>query len=189
MKTKILLFILIGFLLSCNSEKDVLEKNLAENQVLMLKVDYETNTFEGGAEFNFSTKTDNFTIENEYVEPSDFGSVKLTYKELNETLFIGTIHWLGLGKMTFPKKLKPANNFKIAPLKPYVLPKSGFEDIFNPNNRKLNYEKPWNCVQGLIKVREYLKTNPRQKVRIFLYTPSVGVGNPKDWYWIIYLKK
>ena len=189
MKTKILFFLLIGFLLSCHSHNEVLEGNSAPNQVLMLKVDYETNTFEGGTEFNFSTQTDHFTIVNEYKEPADFGSVKLTYKELNETLFAGTMHWMGLGKMTFPKEVKPANQFNAVGNDNLVHPLNGFENIFNPNNLQLTYEKPWHSVQGLTKVREYLKANPTQKVKLFLYTPSVGAGNPKDWDWIIYLKK
>ena len=28
-----------------------------------------------------------------------------------------------------------------------------------------------------------------QKVKLFLYKPSVGMGDPLDWDWIVYLKK
>lgn len=186
MKTRILLLSLVSLLLSCNSDS----LNLDEvTHVLMLKVDYTTDTFEGGAEFNFSKKADNFTIVNEYVEPIDFGSVKLIYKEFNETLFNGTIHWMGLGEMTYPEKLVSPKAFKIDPNKDLIYPKSGFEDVFNPNNHKYEYEKAWLSIQNLMKVREYLKANPTQKVKVFLYTPSVGVGNPLDWDWFIYLKK
>lgn len=192
MKAKILYLFLLGILFACNSEDINMDANLgtnAPNQVLLLKVDYTTNTFEGGTIFGFPQKSDNFTIENKYVEPGDFGNVKLIYKEPNQTLFEGTIHWMGLGKMTFPEKLEPAKDFEIDPSKNYILPKNGFEDIFNPDKRELNYEKPWNSIQGLEKVREFLATNPNQKAKLFLYTPSVGEGDPKDWYWIIYLRK
>ena len=189
MKTKILFLFLIGILFGCNSDNmDINLATDAPNQILMLKVDYTTNTFEGGTIFGFSKPTDNFTIINEYVEPSDFGNVKLIYKELNETLFAGTIHWMGLGKMTFPEKLEPANSFEHVKTYDLRYP-NGFEVVFNPDNRELDYGKAWQSVQGLVKVREFLAANPDQKAKLFLYTPSVGAGNPKDWYWVIYLKK
>ena len=186
MKTRILLLSLISLLLSCNSE--IVDK-IRTTEVLMLKVDYTTHAFEGGTEFNFSGHTDNFTIINEYVEPSDFGSVKLTYKELNETLFDGTIHWMGLGEMTFPKKLKSPKEFEFTITQDFVYPINGFENVFNPQNQKYEYDKVWSSVQNIMKVREYLIANPEQKVKVFLYTPSVGEGDPLDWDWIVYLKK
>lgn len=188
MKTRILLLSLISLLFSCNSDYVDLDID-APSQVLMLKVDYTTHAFEGGTVFGFSKQTDDFTIINEYAEPGDFGSVKLIYKELNETLFFGTIHWMGLGKMTFPERLKPAKDFKNVDTMDLVYPMGGFENVFNPNNQKYEYDKVFLSVQGLVKVREYLYANPNQKVKMFLYTPSVGVGDPLDWDWIIYLKK
>lgn len=189
MKTKILFLFLTGILFGCNSENmDAGIETNAPNQILMLKVDYTTNAFQGGTILGFRKKTDKFTIENQYVEPSDFGSIKLIYKELDRTLFEGTIHWMGLGKMTFPEKLEPANSFEFVLTKDLRYP-GGFENVFNPGHRELDYDKAWLSVQGLVKVREFLDANPDQKAKLFLYTPSVGVGDPTDWYWVIYLKK
>ena len=188
MKTRVLLLLLISLLFSCNSDEADLD-DVTTTQVLMLKVDYTTHAFEGGTEFNFEKKADNFTIINEYVEPADLGSLKLIYKELNETIFDGTIHWMGLGEMTFPESLKSAESFETVTNKDLVFPKNGFENVFNPQNEKYEYNKVWLSVQGLVKVREYLIANPNQKAKVFLYTPSVGVGNPLDWDWIVYLRK
>ena len=190
MKTKILLFLsLIVTLFSCSSDNaEMTIDTAAPNQVLMLKVNYTTNAFEGGTVFGFSKQTENFTIVNEYVSPGDFGSVKLIYKELNEPLFAGTIVWMGTGKMSFPEKLEPPTSFKHASTYDLRYP-NGYEDIFNPDNQKLNYEKPWLSVQSLAIVREFLASNPNQKAKMFLYKPSVGAGDPNDWYWVIYLKK
>ena len=140
MKARILLLSIIGFLFGCNSDKLDIDVN-ATSQVLMLKVDYTTHTFEGGAEFGFLKQSDNFTIINEYVEPSDFGSVKLIYKELNETLFEGTIHWMGLGEMLFPRSLQSAKDFDAVLTDDYVFPENGFENVFNPNNVEYEYQK------------------------------------------------
>ena len=193
MKTRILLLSLISLLFSCNSDSAVLEEDIKTNDVLMLKVNYTTNTFAGGAEFKFAKQTNDFTIINEYVEPSDFGSLKLIYKELNVTLFSGTIHWSGLGKMTFPESLKPSNSFKTVGTEEMILPpKNGFENVFNPNNQKHDYDEylqAWSGVQNLVLVREYLSSYTSQKIKLFLYTPSVGEGNPLDWYWIIFLQR
>jgi hypothetical protein len=189
MKKLILYLFLTGLFFGCNSENmDIDIEANAPNQILMLKVDYTTSAFEGGTIIGFPKKTDNFTIGNEYVEPSDFGSVKLIYKELNQTLFEGTIHWMGLGKMRFPEKLEPAGFFEFVLTEDILYP-NGFENVFNPDNRELDYEKVWLSVQGLVKVREFLAANPNQKAKLFLYTPSVGTGDPTDWDWIIYLKK
>ena len=191
MKTRILLLSLISLLfISCNSDSTGLD-NDKTNKILMLKVDYTTNTFVGGTEFSFAKQTDDFTIKSEYVEPGDFGSVKLIYKELDDTLFIGTIHWSGLGEMTFPKSLQPSSSFKVDLKEIFILPPNGFENVFNPDNLKYDddkYMQVWSGVQNLVKVREYISSNPSQNTKLFLYTPSVGEGDPLDWYWIIYLK-
>lgn len=179
---------LIILLAGCNTDNLNFEEEAA-NKVLMLKVDYTTNVFEGGIEFSFSQQTKDFTIINEYVSPSDFGSIKLIYKELNKTLFDGTIVWMGTGKMTFPEKLKEPEIFNVAESADIVKPANGFENIFNPYDTEFDHYPAWLGIQNLTKVREYLSANTTQKVKLFLYTPSVGAGDPLDWDWIIYLKK
>ena len=157
------------------------------NKVLMLTVDYTTNTFKGGKELGFSEKTNAFTITYEYKQPGDFGHIKLFYNEINELLFFGTIIWSGCGKMEFPQNLLDANQFQAVDTDDYVVPKNGFENIFDQFNITFDYELIWSRVQFLVKAREYLLSNPEQVVKMFLYTPSVGVGNPEDWYWIVFL--
>lgn len=187
MQVRVLCLLFVVLLLGCNSENTFLDDTPGE--VLMLKVDYITNRFEGGGELRFSQKADNFTIGYEYKEPADFGYVKLRYEELNEPLFEGSIHWMVLGEMKYPEKLEPAGKFNHVLTEDFVYPVNGFENVFNPYNMDLKYEDAWFAVQGLVKAREYLRANPLQKVKIFLYTPSVGVGNPENWDWIIYLNR
>jgi hypothetical protein len=94
---------------------------------------------------------------------------------------------MGKGEMSFPTNLIEPKNFEVAQIFNIVYPKS-FENIFNPNNQTFNYTPIWLSVQHYTKVREYLESNPQANAKIFLYTPSVGVGNPADWDWIIILK-
>ncbi|MDR1499174.1 MAG: hypothetical protein LBS34_02715 [Rickettsiales bacterium] len=187
MKTKYLILSFFTLLLGCDSKNDFNDKTMG--QVLLLKIDYLTNTFVGGIEFQFPQRSDDFTIEPEYMPPGDFGYVKLKYKELDKILFDGAIHWMGRGEMKYPQKLLPANKFKIVSTEDFVYPVNGFEDIFNPQEIDLEYDNVWLTAQTLVKAREYLEANPSQKVKLFLYTPSVGAGNPADWDWIIFLKK
>ena len=55
------LLILSGILFSCCKDNDPVIPCSSENKVALLKVDYLTNTFEGGKELIFSANPD-FTI-------------------------------------------------------------------------------------------------------------------------------
>jgi hypothetical protein len=189
MERSIPLIALLTLFLSCSKvDLKKIQESQTENKVLMLKVDYTTNKFEGGKEFTFKNSSQSFTIDTEYRAPGDFGSIKLVYRELDEPLFDGSIIWMGLGKMTFPSDLKPASAVNSVLTADVIYPANGFENVFNLHNETYDYSIVWMPIQHLVKVREYLKSNPNQKVKIFLYTPSVGVGNPADWDWIIYMK-
>lgn len=190
MKTQTLTFIaFILTLVSCSKENTrQASPTTTSNNVLVLKVDYNTNQFEGGKELTFADTSSNMNITNQYVAPGDFGSIKLKYQELNEILFDGTIVWAGLGQVNYPQNLLNANQFDRAMTTDYVTPVSGFENVYNPDNTVYNYNAIWTSVQGLVKVRQYLYSNPNATVKIFLYTPSVGVGNPADWDWYIFMK-
>ena len=183
------LVLMIFFCFSCSTEdnrKDVSDPT--QNKVLLLKVDYQTNVFEGGKELVFESNQENMTLVNEYVAPGDFGNLKIVYQEVNSTIFEGTIVWMGLGEMNFPNNLLPPNQFEVTLSNDYVLPQSGFENIFNLDNIDYDYQNIWGSVQNRVKVREYLTSNPTATVKVFLYTPSVGVGDPADWDWIFILK-
>ena len=154
---------------------------------MLLKVDYTTNTFEGGKELTFADSISGFTIETDYEAPSDFGWIKLNYAQANAPIFDGGIHWMGLGTLNYPTDFVPAANFEFVATADFITP-SGFENLLNPNNEEFNYQQPWSAVQGAVKVRQYLLSNPGATAKIFLYTPSVGIGNPAEWDWIIILK-
>ena len=190
MKIKLLFFgAFVLTFISCS--KNNVETNTPTtntNKVLVLKVDYNTNQFEGGTELTFADTSSNMTITNLYVPPADFGSIKLTYQELNETLFDGSMVWAGLGQVNYPQNLLDSNQFERTMTADYVTPVAGFENVFNPDNTSYNYNTIWTSVQSIIKVRQYLYANPNATVKIFLYTPSVGVGNPAEWDWFIFMK-
>lgn len=177
----ILLIIILSFFSCKNIEDSGLSK------VLVLKVDYLTNQFEGGTELTFTKSSPNFNIQPVYISPGDFGNISMIYQDINELLFDGSIVWMGKGYIKYPRNFIPANRFEIVLTSDYVIPKNGFENVFNPNNTNYDYSPIWSSVQSLVKVREYLRSNPNSTAKLFLYTPSVGAGNPEDWDWIIFL--
>ena len=179
-------FILLIIILSFSSCKNIDESGVSK--VLVLKVDYLTNKFEGGTELTFTKSSPNFNIQPIYISPGDFGNISMMYQDINELLFDGSIVWMGKGYIKYPRNFIPANRFEIVLTSDYVIPKNGFENVFNPNNTNYDYSPIWSSVQSLIKVREYLRSNPNSTAKLFLYTPSVGAGNPEDWDWIIFLK-
>jgi hypothetical protein len=190
MKIKLLFFaaFVLTFISCSKNNAETNTPTTNTNNVLVLKVDYTTNQFEGGTELTFTDTSSDMTITNQYVPPADFGSIKLTYQELNETLFDGSMVWAGLGQVNYPQNLLDSNQFERTMTADYVTPAAGFENVFNPDNTSYNYNAIWTSVQSIIKVRQYLYANPNATVKIFLYTPSVGVGNPAEWDWFIFMK-
>lgn len=181
----VLIGVLTLFAFSC-TKKTCQDEN--DNKVLMLQVDYITNVFEGGQEIELGAYNSSFATDVDYQAPGDFGSIKILYQPTNQTLFHGTIHWMGLGQRIFPASLIPANNFELAITNDFITPSAGFENIFNPTNTPYFYMDAWSAVQKYQKVRAYLQSNNASPVKIFLYMPSAGPGDPTNWKWILFLK-
>ncbi|MDR1119505.1 MAG: T9SS type A sorting domain-containing protein [Dysgonamonadaceae bacterium] len=156
-------------------------------EVLLLKVDYTTNRFEGGQKLQFTPSPETLTVRTEHEDASDYGWIKVYFAEIDELLFYGDIIWLGCGDIIYPATWRNADDFELAGWTNYITPSNGFENIFNTWKENYDYNPVWGAVQGILEVRQMLETNPLQRVKLFLYTPSVGMGNPEDWKWIIFL--
>lgn len=164
------------------------------NKVLMLKVDLLTNAFEGGKELTFE-EAESFTISPEYVSPGDFGSIKLKYEETGETIFDGTIVWNGLGEMSYPQALDAPNAFPVMDNELETPELSDFEVVEYAGEGEIGFplmsidhEAIWESINHLQQVEDYRTSNPDAKIRLFLYAPSVGIGNPEEWDWFVILK-
>ena len=188
-KALFILFIFLSIFSSCTEENTPVEATSNEpNKVLLLKVDYLTNTFQGGKETTYTENSNSFTISHQSVPAADFGNIKLKYDEINQILFDGDIIWMGLGQIHYPQNMLAANQFDAVLTADVVFPTTSFNHILPQPNLGNNYNQVWMAVQNLVKVRQYLISNPTGVVHLYLYTPSVGVGNPADWKWIILMK-
>ncbi len=166
-------------------------------QILILKVDCLTNAFIGGKELVFPKNSAAFTITREEGSSGIVGYMKLFYKEIKGLLFHATGIWMGPDEIVFPENLLPFIQFDTITSNDYVLPQNGFENALYEDILLLypdyiderDYEPIWASVQSLVKVREYLQSNPNQKVRFFLYIVSELGEDPTECYWFVYLKK
>ena len=193
MKNLILILGMSALFTACSDDSGtpLLNDPVMDNKVLLLKVDLQTNAFEGGKELVFSG-LDGFTLTTQYNSPADFGDITLTYEEADADIFAGTIVWAGTGHMTYPETLDATNSFATV-AQPAPMPAiDGFElveyDEFNYYPEVIDYDAIWDAVDNLQLVKEYRAENPNAKVKLFLYTPSVGIGNPEEWDWFIILK-
>ncbi len=189
---KIILVLIATIIYSCTNDTAPVTED-ETNKVIMLKVDVLTNEFEGGKEFEFA-ESDSFTISYDYYPPGDFGGVQLFYSELNEEIFTGTIIWLGLGHRSYPEEISSPENFIIMNDSLELPEASMFETILLEDYSywyffdTIDYTGIWNSIANLEVVNEYRNSNPEGKINLFLYTPSVGIGNPADWDWYIFMK-
>lgn len=191
-KSAILFFLVTLFIFSCSDDNDDnLESEINGNNVVLLKIDYLTHSFEGGKELTFESATD-FTITANYQPPGDFGSIKLMYDEVDEPLFEGTIVWMGLGERNYPETMHNADDFPIIPEAVDMPNVSMFTNIMYDENayydEDLDYSLLWDAIKNLEIVRNYRNSNPNETIKVFLYTPSVGIGNPADWDYYLILK-
>ena len=51
-----------------------------------------------------------------------------------------------------------------------------------------DHQSIWAAIDNLETVKNYRESNPEVKISLFLYTPSVGIGNPEEWDWFVILK-
>lgn len=185
MKKLILLFLTL-FLICCTDDNE--HKSRSGNTILLLRVDFTTYNFEGGHEQQISeviTGSDTIPISVNYKAPGDFGNISLYYQPTNTLLFDGSIIWMGTGKISYPKRFEPADSYArlVTPIeKP---DDSRFQCLFG--TPPADYSLIWNSISRLKIVSDYLKSH--KKIGIFLYTPSVGIGNPKEWDWFLIMNK
>lgn len=186
----ILLFASALLFFGCSSDDG--NNATSQNKVLLLKVDFKTNAFEGGKELLFDETSNNFTISADYQTPADFGSVTLKYQEQDKKIFDGTIVWLGTGERSYPQDITPPSAFNTIP-NPLPIPGlDSFKKVqyyqFAYYPETIDYVSIWNAIDNLSLVSEYRNSNPNSKINLFLYTPSVGIGNPEEWDWYVILK-
>ena len=174
------------------TESDLQEADL-QKHILISKVDYLTFRYKG---FYALSVTDKLNSGNEipflsqYQSPGDFGYIKLFYRNTNNLLMDGSIIWMGCGNLNFPDHFRAGLSMDNGLPYPgqsriaFINDGGHYESVTNEND----LQHIWQSVSRQKEFQHYYG-NSSKKVAVYLYTPSVGVGNPADAYYLVFTEQ
>ncbi len=174
--------------LSCKKEP-VSEPVIGNGAALMmLKVNYVTDSLEGGKIFNFPTYyslNNNIPIVVNYQAPNPYGNVTLIYDPTADTLFDGGMGISGGGtlrKPTFDNIHNIGGNVQTAVSAPS---KSSIQNITATGMYASSYDLAsiWAPVAHLSITKQFMDL-ANVKIGLFLYTPSQNSSNAASWSWV-----
>lgn len=171
-----------------NLQNEDLHKN-----ILISKVDYLTFRPKGFYALNVQNPDpsgNEIPFLSQYQSPGDFGSIKLFYQNTNNLLLSGSIIWSGCGHLDFPDHFKNGLTLNNG------LPYPGQNKVSFINNsgnyittsEETDLQHIWQTVSKQKEFQHYYG-NTHKKVAVYLYTPSVGIGNPADWYYLVFVEQ
>lgn len=174
------------------TESDLKEADLGKD-ILISKVDYLTFGYKGFYALNVTGKEEtgaDIPIVAQYDSPSDFGSIRLYYRTTDNLLAEGTIVWNGCGQLAFPEA------FRAGQPESEGLPYPGQEHIVQLNEAgeaTTDYNEQemrhiWESISQQKEFQHYY-ANSQKRVAVYLYTPSVGMMNPADAYYLVIVEK
>ena len=176
------------------TESDLRPTDL-QKHILISKVDYLTFQYKGFYALNV---TDKLNIGNEIPfvsecqSPSDLGYVKLFYRNTNNLLMYGTIVWSGCGELNFPESFRAGQ--RLSSGLPY--PGQGHIAFINSSGRyttvtdETDLQRIWQSISCQKEFQHYYYSKPcHKRVAVYLYTPSVGIGDPADAYYLVFTEQ
>ena len=174
------------------TESDLQETDL-QKHILISKVDYLTFRYKGFYALNVTNKLNSgneIPFLSQYQSPGDFGYIKLFYRNTDNLLMDGTIIWSGCGHLNFPDNFRaglPMDNGLPYPGQSRIsFINDGGNYVTVTDERELQYI--WQSVSRQKEFQHYYG-NSSKKVAVYLYTPSVGVGDPADAYYLVFTEQ
>ena len=174
-----------------------------EKDILIAKVDYMTFEYGGFYSMNVTNKLNEgneIPFHADYMPPNDGGYVKLYYRDESNLLMYGTIIWAGCGELIFPDTFVKGGNIDT-----YVPEYTMKRNLSFPSDRISYIDVDGNYVQDvdesdndlgyiwqtLSAQEEFMSyyEQSQKKVAVFLYAPSVSIGNPYDWYYLVFVER
>ena len=174
------------FLLTSACHFDQGEVKIPTNKVLVLKFDEESKDFSWGREYLYYDHPKTFTVTANKEINAEETVINVFYEEENALLLKATAkHALLEGDILIPEDFKPADHFEKVTTNDFVTPANGYKEISEDLLPEVHFESMLSKVQSLVKVREYLQTNPNQQVQVFLYKPTIKSSNNNRWIFIL----
>ncbi len=174
------------------TKSDLKDTDLKKD-ILILKVDYLTFRYKGFYAMNISNKTEAGTeipIVSVYQSPCDFGGISLYYGSEKNLLFDGTIVWNGCGELKFPEAFRAGYPLKKG------LPYPGLDRIAYLNEGghyvtitdEHDLQYVWQSISRQKEFQHYYG-NSTKKISVYLYAPSVGVFDPSEASYFVFVEQ
>jgi hypothetical protein len=144
----------------------------------------------GGKSLSFNSSiqhSDSIPYAANFVQPGDFGGITFTHSPTNDTFFNATIIWMGCGRIYYPQNFDSASALSSESITVPCPDSSSFQYMGTYPRPAINYNAIWSPISHLTVTSQMMAQNC--KIGIYPYTPSVGLGNPNQWSWIIFLYK
>ncbi len=196
MNKLIILSILLISLAGCKKETLADHSYTGGNNYMqILKVSYIGHTFTGGKTLVFNSANhaiDSVPVAMNYQPPGDFGNITFTHIPSSEVFFDASIIWMGTGHISYPQHFDSVSSFATINT-PVACPDTNHIQILGPGTGtqltpgSIDYAGIWSGISRLSVTASMVQQGC--KVAFYPYTPSVGVGDPNEWSWIIFLYK
>ncbi len=157
--------------------------------ILIAKVDYMSFEYGGFYSMNVTNKQNEgneIPFLAEYMSPSDFGYIKLYYHDESNLLMDGSIIWAGCGALNFPETLMKRGLSFPSDRISYIDADGNYVQDVDESDNDLGYI--WQTLSSQEEFMSYYEQTSK-KVAVFLYQPSVGVGDPYDWYYMVFVER
>lgn len=180
-----------------------LTEEYLEKDILIAKVDYMTFEYGGFYSMNVTNKQNEgneIPFLADYMSPCDFGYIKLYYRDQSNLLMDGSIIWAGCGELNFPETFVKGNSSNT-----YVPEYTMKHGLSFPSDRISYIDADGSYVQDvdesdndlgyiwqtLSEQEEFMSyyEQTSKKVAVYLYTPSVGLGDPYEWYYMVFVER
>jgi len=174
------------------TESDLKESDLKKD-ILISKVDYYTFQYKGFYALNVSGKTNDgelIPIISEYQAPCDFGFIKLYYRNTGNLLVDGTIVWSGCGQLAFPEPFRAGLPVKEAIPFPGIehFARLGEDGQYTETVNEWEMKHIWQSVSYQKEFQHYFG-NSTKKAAVYLYAPSVGLFDPYEAYYLVFVEQ
>lgn len=176
------------------TENDLQEEDLHKT-ILISKVDYLTFRPRGFYAMNVQNPVSSgneIPFVAQYQAPGDFGWFKLFYQTTDNLLAYGSIVWMGCGHLEFPETFRAGQKLNSG------LPYPGQSKIAFINDegqyctvnaaQEIDLQRIWQTLSKQEEFQHYY-SNTHKKVAVYLYTPSMGLGDPADWYYLVFTEQ
>lgn len=171
--------------------------------ILIAKVDYMTFEYGGFYSMNVTNKQNEgneIPFLADYMSPGDFGYIKLYYRDQSNLLMDGSIIWAGCGELNFPETFVKGNSSNTyvpeytmkrglsfpSDRISYIDADGSYVQDVDESDNDLGYI--WQTLSAQDEFMSYYEQTSK-KVAVYLYTPSVGVGNPYDAYYMVFVER